>query len=71
MDEEVETEQGLKEIYYNPASGYQSAEILYEKAIEEGLDVSKKSVNECLKTQDTFTRYKPVVKKDTSLEKRM
>ena len=26
MDNDVETEQGLREIYYNPATGYQSAE---------------------------------------------
>lgn len=63
MDEAVETEQGLGEIYYSPASGCQSAERLYEKAIEEGLDVTLKSVKEWLKTQDTFTRYKPVVKR--------
>lgn len=63
MDTDVETEQGLRDLYYNPSTGYQSAERLYEKAVEEGLDVSRKSVKEWLKTQDTFTRYKPVVRR--------
>ena len=59
----VETEQGLREIYYDTVTGYQSAERLYRKALEEGLDVSRKSVKEWLRTQDTYTRYKPVVRR--------
>ena len=63
MDSDIELEQGLREIYYNPATGYQSAERLYKKALEEGLNVSSKAVKEWLKSQDTYTQYKPIVKK--------
>lgn len=65
MDSNIETEQGLREIYYNPSTGYQSAERLYKTALEEGINVSRKAVNEWLKFQDTYTRYKPVVKRHT------
>lgn len=53
MDNDVEREQGLREVYYKPATGYQSAERLYNKASEEDLNVSKSAVKEWRKTQDT------------------
>ena len=56
-------EQELRDIYYDPSEGYQSAERLYRKAKEKGLSVSRRMVREWLKTQDTYTRYKPVVRK--------
>ena len=59
MDNDVETEQELREIYYNPATGYQSAERLHNKALEEGLNVCRNAVKEWLKTQDNFTKYTP------------
>ena len=62
-DRHFVTEQGLRDIYYNPGTGYQSAEKLYRKAREEGLDVSRKTVKDWLKTQDTYTRNKPIVRK--------
>ena len=62
-DRHFVTEQGLRDIYYNPGTGYQSAEKLYRKAREVGLDVSRKIVKDWLKTQDTYTRYKPIVRK--------
>ena len=62
-DKEVVIEQELRDIYYNPETGYQSAERLYQKAKEKGLNVSRKIVQDWLKTQDTFTRYKPIVRK--------
>ena len=62
-DNNIETEQGLRETYYNPSSGYQSAERLYRKALEDGLTVSRKQVKDWLKSQDTYTRYKPIVKR--------
>ena len=37
-DKEVVIEQELRDIYYNPETGYQSAERLYQKA-KEGLKV--------------------------------
>ena len=63
MDQDIELEQGLREIYYNPKTGYQSAERLYQKALEDGLQVSRNQVKEWLKSQDTYTRYKPLVRK--------
>ena len=66
MDNDIETEQGLRDIYYNPKTGYQSIERLYQKAYEDGLQVSRKQVKEWLTSQDTYTRYKPIVRKHKS-----
>jgi hypothetical protein len=63
MEEDVELEKELRDIYYNPKTGYQSAETLYQKALAEGLGVTRKQVKEWLKTQDTYTRYKPIVRR--------
>ena len=60
---EILTEQELRNIYYDPSEGYRSAEKLYQKAKEKGLNVSRKKVRDWLKTQDTYTRYKPIVRK--------
>ena len=62
-DTEVVIEQELRNIYYDPAVGYRSVEKLYQKAKENGLSVSRRMVREWLKTQDTYTRYKPIVRK--------
>ena len=63
MDREILTEQELRNIYYDPSEGYQSAERLYQKAKERSLNVSRKTVRDWLKTQDTHSRYKPIVRK--------
>ena len=60
---EIINEQELRVIYYDPSEGYQSAEKLYQKAKEKGLSVSRRLVREWLKTQDTYTRYKPTIRK--------
>ena len=63
MDEKkFAIEQGLRDIYYNPSTGYQSIEKLYQKAKESGLKVSRRIVRDWMKTQDTYTRYKPIIK---------
>ena len=62
-DKKIVIEQELRDIYYNPETGYQSAERLYQKAKENGLKVSRKIVKEWLESQDTFTRYKPIVRR--------
>ena len=62
-DEEFVIEQELRDIYYNPDTGYQSAERLYQKAKEKGLNVSRKIIKDWLKTQDAFTRYKPIIRR--------
>ena len=61
-DPKVIIEQELRNIYYDPTVGYQSAKKLYQKAKEKGVSVSRRLVREYLKTQDTYTRYKPAVK---------
>ena len=65
---EIITEQELRDIYYNPSKGYQSAKKLYQKEKEKGLGISRKMVKEWLKTQDTYTRYKPIVRKHKHLK---
>lgn len=61
--DDIEIEQTLRDIYYNPKTGYQSVERLYQKTLEDGLNVSRNDTKEWLKTQDTYTRHKPVVRK--------
>ena len=61
-DEEIVIEQELRDLYYNPETGFQSAQRLYQKAKEEGINVTRKIVNEWLKTQDTYTKFKPIKK---------
>ena len=56
-------EQELRDIYYDPSKGYQSAEKLYQKAKTDGVKVSRRLVKEWLETQDTYTRFKPVIRK--------
>ena len=60
---EIINEQELRDIYCDPSEGYQSAEKLYRKAKEKGLGVSRKMVRKWLETQDTYTRYKPIIRK--------
>ena len=59
----VVKEQELRDIYYDPIVGYQSREKLYQKAKEKGVKISRREVKEWLETQDTYTRYKPIVRK--------
>lgn len=63
MELGVETEQGLRDIYYNPKTGFSSAEKLYQQARKSGLSVTRKTVKEWLTNQDTYTRYKPIVRR--------
>ena len=59
----VEKEQELRNLFYDPMTGYQSRERLYQKAKESGLNVSRREVKEWLEMQDTYTRHKPVIKR--------
>ncbi len=61
--EKFNTEQQLRDIYYDPMKGFQSKERLYQKVKEQGVAVSRKSVEEWLRSQDVYTRYKPLVRK--------
>ena len=56
-------EQELRDLYYNPETGFQSAEKLYQKAKEEGINVSRKIVKEWLTTQETYTKFKRIIKR--------
>ena len=40
-DKAIILEQSLRDLYYDPVSGYQSIEKLYKEAKKEGLDVSR------------------------------
>ena len=53
-DNDFVIEQELRDLYYNPEVGFQSAEKLYQKAREEGINMSRKIVKEWLKTQETY-----------------
>ena len=54
-DKQFVIEQKLRDIYYDPGAGFQSAERLYQKAKDDGLDVSRRIVKEWFKTQDIYT----------------
>ena len=58
MDSDIEKEQQLRDICYNPKTGYQSAERL-----SKNLNVSRQQIKEYLKSQDTYTRYKTIIRK--------
>ena len=60
MDSDIEKEQLFRDIYYDPKTGFQSAERLYQEALEDGINVTRKEVKQWLKSQDTYTRYKPI-----------
>ncbi len=53
----------LRDIYYDPGTGFQSTEHLYQKANDDRLNVSCRIVKEWLKTQDTYTGHKPIVRR--------
>ncbi len=62
-DKEFVIEQRLRDIYYNPGTGFQSTECLYQKTKDDGLNISRRVVKEWHETQDTYTRHKPIVRK--------
>ena len=65
MDSEEELflkEQELRELYYDPVRGYQSAQRLYEVAKEEGVRVTLAQVREWLKEQETYVRFQQPTK---------
>jgi hypothetical protein len=41
MDNDIMKEQGLRDIYYNPKTGFQTPEKLYLRAISDGLEVTR------------------------------
>ena len=43
-DDKITLEQSLRELYYDPVFGYQSAQKLHEQAKKEGLNVSFQNV---------------------------
>ena len=49
--DEIVTEQSLRKLYYDPVSGYQSMEKLYQESKREGLDVSRQNVKDWLQAQ--------------------
>ena len=56
-------EQELRDVYYYPSTGYKSAEKLYRKVKQNGVkNISRKDVNDWLKFQNAYTRFKPKIK---------
>ena len=66
----VEHEQGSRDIYCNPKTGYQSSERLYRKALEDGLHVNRKLVKEWL-NHKTHTLDINQLLENISLERHM
>jgi ribosomal protein L15 len=58
MDNDIMKEQGQRDIYYNPKSGFQTPEKLYLRAISDGLEVNRSQVKKWINEQDIYTRYK-------------
>ena len=56
---DVIKDQTLRELYYNPVSGYQSQDQLYKDAKAEGLSVSREKVKKWFERQRTYTRFRP------------
>ena len=63
--EKMKIEKKLRHLCYNPKTGFQSVDKLYNKAIEQGLAVKKSQVRQWLKSQSTFTRFRGVKGKHT------
>ena len=63
MDNDIMKEQGLRDIYYSPKSGFQTPEKLYHRAISDGLEVTRSQVKKWINEQDTYTRYRQVFRK--------
>ena len=67
--EGVTIEQELRDIYYDPKTGYQSEENIYQQARSAGLRVSRQQIKEWLQTQDTYTKHKPLRKRGYKFQK--
>jgi hypothetical protein len=63
MDNDIMKEQGLRDIYYSPKSGFQTPEKLYLRAISDGLEVNRSQVKKWINEQDTYTRYRQVFRR--------
>ena len=63
MDDDIMKEQGLRDIYYNPKTGFQTPEKLYLRAISDGLEVTRSQVKKWINEQDTYTRYRQVFRR--------
>ena len=56
----ADREQALRDLYYDPETGFGGAESLYRRAREEGIKVSRREVKEWLAAQLTYTLHKPI-----------
>jgi hypothetical protein len=63
MDNDIMKEQGLRDIYYNPKTGFQTPEKLYLRAISDGLEVTRNQAKKWINEQDTYTRYRQVFRR--------
>ncbi|CAB4026150.1 Retrovirus-related Pol poly from transposon opus, partial [Paramuricea clavata] len=63
MDNDIMKEQGLRDIYYSPKTGFQIPEKLYLRAISDGLEVTRNQAKKWINEQDTYTRYRQVFRR--------
>ena len=62
-ESDIAKEQILREVYFNPLTGYGSREQLYRDVRAKGVNVSWREVKEWLGHQSTHTRFKASIKK--------
>ena len=68
--ESIDVEQQLREIYYDPETGFHGAETLWRKAKEKGLKISRRQVKGWLQNQLTYTLHRPVRRSRTTLSRK-
>ena len=61
--EDIGKEQALRQVYYNPLTGYGSHEQLYRDVREKGVTVSRREVRDWLEHQSAYGRFRPTPKK--------
>ena len=66
-DSEILAEQGLRDIYYDPSEGYQSAERLYREARAKRLGVSRRMVRGMVKDSGDVHEVQAPSSGDTSI----
>ena len=62
-EEDIAKEQILREVYYNPLTGYGSREQLWRDVRARGVNVSRREVKEWLEHQSAYGRFKVPVRK--------
>ena len=59
----IAKEQILREVYFDPLTGYGSREQLYKDVRERGVRVSRREVKDWLNQQEVYTRFQTPIRK--------